>query len=548
MKRDDKVKRILIKTGLFAMLLFLALGATAFAADLPKEITLYYLPDTLASMGVQLPADRPSTYQFPMGSDAEYKFRGYGSNQWESTEDADCLRVSQSGLAEALPPPSTHHYPSRTVYVLENGSLVGEVKFNLVNYAPEYGSQVLDDYLANEITADMTDLEKAKKLAEIVARDFDYGRASDYVSMIVYGYGDCWASADFIIEGCRRLGIQAGYRPEPWESSSHESALVAIGDELYNIEAGFSGKKPRSYTVNSLNGDYMYGSAKGSDGTNGIALIRYERMFVEPERAAHMVVPETYDDRNSKTVPGSEPGTYVTEYEYIRDLPVLAIGDSYFRLRFCSYDTETISLPGTLEVINDYAFYNAPSLHDVALPAGLRTIGKYAFYGCGHLGDISIPGMVTALPEYAFANCGTLTIHLTDAVTKIADTAFNGTNVTIVALRVSYAVKFAQAHSLAWRSEEEILQLPDSLRAVEESAFQGTAAEGVILPEGAVSIGARAFSGCGRLKWVIVPASVTSIDPSAFEGLSGVTVAAPSGSEAEAFAARSGLAFFPLED
>ena len=115
----------------------------------------------------------------------------------------------------------------------------GKVKFNLLSYAPEYGSQVLDDYIANEISPDMTDLEKVKKLAEIVGRDFDYGASWDYVSMIINGSGSCWASADFIIEGCSRLGIRVGNCPEPWVARTHRSALVAIGDVLYNVEAGY---------------------------------------------------------------------------------------------------------------------------------------------------------------------------------------------------------------------------------------------------------------------------------------------------------------------
>ena len=540
------MKRFLILSRLSALLLLLLLSVPALAEDLPETITLYYLSDLLVEKGVQLPANRPDTYQFPTGSAAEYKY--LGNRKWLSTEDDDCLRVSQSGLAQAVTPPPGKEQSSRTLYVVSNGRILGTVSVKLVSYDSEYASQKLDEYLANEISPNMTDMEKVKKLAEIVTRDFDYGYASGYVSMIIRGYGDCLACTGFIVEGCRRLGVRAAFCPEPWESPTHRSALVAIGDELYNIEAGYGETKPRRYTIEPVNGDYLFASAKGADGTKGIALTRYERTFVEPEKAAHMVVPETYDYRLTCSVPGDEPGTFVTDYQYERDLPVLAIGNSDYRLCFCGSNTETISLPGKLEVISDYAFNNASLLHDVVLPTSLRTIGQGAFRGCKRLGEIIIPRKVTALSAYAFADCGTLTVRLTDAFTQIDETAFSGTDVTIIAPYVSYAAKFAQAHSLAWRSEEKILRLPDSLRTVEEYAFRNTSAEGVILPEGAVSIGARAFSYCKLLKWIVIPASVTDIAKDAFFGRTGITIAGYSGSAAETFATRRSMRFFPLDD
>ena len=69
----------------------------------------------------------------------------------------------------------------------------------------------------------------------------------------------------------------------------------------------------------------------------------------------------------------------------------------------------------------------------------------------------------------------------------------------------------------------DVLTLPGMLTEIDEEAFEGIAAEAVIIPEGCESVGARAFANCKQLKYVLVPAG-TSIDDSAFEGCGGVVV------------------------
>ena len=108
------MKRFLINAGLSVLLLLLLLGASALAEDLPEEVTLYFRPEIMVEKGIEQPANYPSTYQFPTGSDAVYKLR---NNGWMS-EDIRGLRVSQTGLAEAIEPPSGHTIPSETVNVI----------------------------------------------------------------------------------------------------------------------------------------------------------------------------------------------------------------------------------------------------------------------------------------------------------------------------------------------------------------------------------------------------------------------------------------------
>lgn len=63
----------------------------------------------------------------------------------------------------------------------------------------------------------------------------------------------------------------------------------------------------------------------------------------------------------------------------------------------------------------------------------------------------------------------------------------------------------------------QALKLPVCLQTIEAEAFLGAAAEEIILPEGARSIGSRAFADCAALKMVELPQSILTIADDAFE-------------------------------
>ncbi len=60
------------------------------------------------------------------------------------------------------------------------------------------------------------------------------------------------------------------------------------------------------------------------------------------------------------------------------------------------------------------------------------------------------------------------------------------------------------------------LRLPDSLKRIEQGAFENTAAVEVYIPDGCAAIGSNAFASCGELRIVHIPDSVISINRSAF--------------------------------
>ena len=87
---------------------------------------------------------------------------------------------------------------------------------------------------------------------------------------------------------------------------------------------------------------------------------------------------------------------------------------------------------------------------------------------------------------------------------------------------------------------DTVWQLPAALCGIEEEAFLGVQAEHIVLGGSVVTIGPRAFADCPRLYRIDVPDSVTAIDDSAFEGTS-VTIVCPPGSYAQQWAEEHGF-------
>ena len=96
-----------------------------------------------------------------------------------------------------------------------------------------------------------------------------------------------------------------------------------------------------------------------------------------------------------------------------------------------------------------------------------------------------------------------------------------------------------------WQSPDFIL--PASLTTIEDEAFAGGAFRYVQLPEGVSVIRSRAFADCPNLTYIYIPEATGTIARDAFEGVTGLTILGRSGSYAEFYAQRNGIAFVAVE-
>jgi hypothetical protein len=86
-----------------------------------------------------------------------------------------------------------------------------------------------------------------------------------------------------------------------------------------------------------------------------------------------------------------------------------------------------VTIPNSVAVIGDGAFYGCAGLTEAKLPRSVTVIGNYAFDGCARLTDVSTGDRVATIGEGAFRGCAGLTSFLIpDSVTKIGAKAFWG--------------------------------------------------------------------------------------------------------------------------
>ncbi len=196
--------------------------------------------------------------------------------------------------------------------------------------------------------------------------------------------------------------------------------------------------------------------------------------------------------------------------------PVCAIGEEAFTQR----ELTGVKIPDSVTMIGVKAFCYCTALKEVQLGSGVKTIDREAFEGCLALTDVK----------------------LNDGLEMIGDSAF-GTTPSLTAITIPNTVTLLDAGAFVLSGLEEIT-VPGSVQTIGEQAF--STCENLtraVLEEGVVSVAFKAFEDCQKLEVVELPASATELEEMIFVYTDGVTIHAPAGSAAEAYAKENELAF-----
>lgn len=142
----------------------------------------------------------------------------------------------------------------------------------------------------------------------------------------------------------------------------------------------------------------------------------------------------------------------------------------------------SISLPSSLQRIEQYAFFRCEDLRDVIIPDSVSYIGESAFHECRSLNVSSLPSNLEEICAYTFMNSGISGIKLPETLVAIGDYAF----------------------SCCDRLKR--VEIPSRVKVIGECAFNACRSlESVSLPPRVEIIGSAAFRLCESLKEIHLP-------------------------------------------
>lgn len=135
-----------------------------------------------------------------------------------------------------------------------------------------------------------------------------------------------------------------------------------------------------------------------------------------------------------------------------------------------------VTLPPTLDEIEDSAFFKCSSLTEITIPEGVTKIGTNAFYGCSQLTSITIPRTIKNMDTAFPSNPKLSQVTLTNGIYRISSSAFKDcTGLTEI-------------------------KVPTSVYEICSDAFNGcTGLTSVTLEKGINIINRNAFKDCTEL-------------------------------------------------
>ena len=161
-----------------------------------------------------------------------------------------------------------------------------------------------------------------------------------------------------------------------------------------------------------------------------------------------------------------------------------------------------------LKIIENRAFYST-GINNIQLPQSVIKIGEYVFSQCSSLSNVEGFERLTNIPKGIFEGCPIKSFDFSNAV-QIGIAAFRNTQLQEIDTLTEKLTKidvsaFSQCKVL------KTVNIPNSVKEIESSAFEGTAIEKIVIPNSVITLGWGAFSECKDLYDVELPNNQLSL-------------------------------------
>lgn len=154
-----------------------------------------------------------------------------------------------------------------------------------------------------------------------------------------------------------------------------------------------------------------------ADAADGFKVVGYQKL------AQDVVIPDSLPYPN-----GELKGQYFSVTEIAEDA-------------FKSSNIEVVTMPNTIRVIKNNAFYNCVKLTSIKIPDSVVEIRSGVFRGCSSLTSVRLSNSLINIPLNSFYGCTSLdTITIPQSVKRIDTHAFGDTSLKVINLE-GYAPK-----------------------------------------------------------------------------------------------------------
>lgn len=183
----------------------------------------------------------------------------------------------------------------------------------------------------------------------------------------------------------------------------------------------------------------------------------------------------------------------------------------------------SLDLPNTVNYVNDKAFANQTNLQSVDLGNNIKNIGDEAFANANKLTSLTFGSYLKSVGKSAFKNCDITNIedeiplNLNYNLTYLGDYAF-ANNANLKNVKIGRSLETIGSGAFDGCEALEIVDFTEAetLKNINEKAFNKTNLKSVELPESVKTIGNNAFSNTKNLERVALNKGLTSIGKGAF--------------------------------
>lgn len=167
---------------------------------------------------------------------------------------------------------------------------------------------------------------------------------------------------------------------------------------------------------------------------------------------------------------------------------------------FAQSDIESVTVPTSVGIVQDYAFCECKNLRKATLPKFglLETLGQWCFAGSA-VEEIVFPQDLETIGAHAFQGCRSLQrVTFNKGLKCIGEAAFQDAG--LEAAELPATLRTLQKRAFCGCSHLKQVGVPEGLREVDDEVFRDADIEEVRIPMNVRRIGSGAFAGCARLK------------------------------------------------